>query len=165
MGSSLGCRAPLTIGVRPIAQRWGFPQLVVESAPTRRFSRRATTRLHLKDGMTDDDKPITLKQASEEFPFTVSTLRAEADRGRLTIYQIGRRHYTTRADIRGMVQKCRVEPRVRDSISIRKEANGSSVTERFFSAQAAANETVQRLKNSSRNTSAVSISPSHRGRR
>jgi hypothetical protein len=22
--------------------------------------------------MTDDDKPITLKQASEEFPFTVS---------------------------------------------------------------------------------------------
>jgi hypothetical protein len=69
--------------------------------------------------MTDDDKPMTLKEAARDSGFTVSTLRAEADRGRLTIYQIGTRHYTTRADIRGMVQKCRVEPKVRDSISIR----------------------------------------------
>ena len=115
--------------------------------------------------MTDDDKWMTLKEAAKDSGFTVSTLRAEHDRGRLTIYRVGRRHYTTRANIRGMVEQCRVEPRVRDSISIRKEANGSSVTERFFSAQAAAKETVRRLKNSSRNISAISISQNLRGRR
>lgn len=139
---------------------------MVERSKARRISRRATAWVYLSDGMTDDDnKYITLKQASEEFPFTVSTLRAERDRGRLTTYRVGRSDYTTRADIRGMVQQCRVAPKVHDSTSIRKEANGSSVTERFSSAQAAANETVMRLKNSSRNISAVSISPRLRGRR
>jgi len=40
------------------------------------------------------------------FGFTVWTLRAEADRGRLTIYKIGKRFYTTPADIKEMIQLC-----------------------------------------------------------
>ncbi len=44
----------------------------------------------------DDDDPITLRKACELFPLaqlTVSTLRAEAKRGRLMIFPIGKRHY------------------------------------------------------------------------
>jgi hypothetical protein len=109
-------------------KRWVEPK-------ARRISRRAATRVYLKNGMTDDDKWMTLKEASKDSGFTVSTLRAEHDRGRLTINRVGRRHYTTRADIRGMVQECRVAPRGHDSTLIGKEANGSSATERFSAAQ------------------------------
>jgi len=115
--------------------------------------------------VTDDDKPITLKQASEEFPFTLSTLRAERDRGRLTTYRIGKRDYTTVADIRGMIQECRVEPKARAFTLIQNESSGPSATERASSALAAANETVLRLKSISRNTSPISISPKRQARR
>lgn len=50
--------------------------------------------------MTQDDDTITLKDAAEHFKFSVYTLRTEADRGRLTIYKIGKRYYTTPADVR-----------------------------------------------------------------
>jgi Phasin protein len=59
--------------------------------------------------MTGDNDAITLKDPAKRFGFSVSTLRTEADRGRLTIYRIGRRYYTTPADIREMVLQCRVE--------------------------------------------------------
>jgi hypothetical protein len=59
--------------------------------------------------MTGANDAITLKDAAKNFGFSVSTLRTEADRGRLTIYRIGRRYYTTPADIREMVLQCRVE--------------------------------------------------------
>ena len=58
-----------------------------------------------------DNNAITLKDAAKQFGFSVSTLRTEAYRGRLTIYRIGRRYYTTPADIREMVLQCRVEPK------------------------------------------------------
>ena len=114
--------------------------------------------------MTDDDA-IPLREAAERFGFTLSTLRAERDRGRLTTYRIGKRDYTTVADIRGMIQECRVEPKARAFTLIRNESNGLSETDRASSALAAANETVLRLKSISRNTSLKSISPKRLARR
>ena len=108
--------------------------------------------------MTSDHDTITLKDAASHFGYTVSTLRAEADRGRLTIYKIGKKLYTTPADIREMVQKCRVEKRGQGFTLIRSENNGSSETERASSALARAQETALRLKSISRNTSATSTS-------
>jgi hypothetical protein len=55
--------------------------------------------------MTDDPFALTLKDAAERYGFTVATLRAEADRGRLALYRIGKRLYTTPADIRTCKEK------------------------------------------------------------
>lgn len=109
--------------------------------------------------------PITLRDAAQHFGFTVSTLRAEAGRGRLAIYKIGKRLYTTPADIREMVNQCRVEQKGRDFTLIRGEDSGSSGTDRASSALAAARETVLRLKNSSHSTLATSTSRSRQVRR
>jgi hypothetical protein len=102
--------------------------------------------------MSDEDHPITLNDAAQRFGFTVSTLKAEANRGRLTTYKIGKRLWTTPADLREMIQKCRVEQKAHDFILIRNESSGSSETDRASSARAAANETVLRLKNISAST-------------
>jgi hypothetical protein len=58
------------------------------------------------------DDPITLAEACNLFPrahLTVSTLRAERDRGRLNIFRLGRRDYTTEADMRAMVKSSKDE--------------------------------------------------------
>jgi hypothetical protein len=96
-----------------------------------------------------DDEPVTLSDACSLYPLsklTVSTLRSEAARGRLEIFRLGRRDYTTPQAMREMVRRCREEDPRRDCISIRPEANGSSVMERVSSAQAALNLTVTALK-------------------
>jgi hypothetical protein len=111
-----------------------------------------------------DTDTITLKDAAQHFGFSVYTLRTEADRGRLTIYKIGKRFYTTPADIREMVNQCRVEQKGRDFTLIRGGNNGSSETDRASSALAAANETALRLKNSSRNTLGTSIARNRQAR-
>jgi len=62
------------------------------------------------DVMTEDD-PITLKQACGLYPrakLTVSTLRAEARRGRLEIFRLGRCDSITAEAMREMVRRCRV---------------------------------------------------------
>ena len=72
---------------------------------------------------TDDDTPITLAAAVKLWPqakLTVSTLRAEAARGRLDIFRIGRRDYTTAQAMRDMVDRCRAEDYRRDYISIQR---------------------------------------------
>jgi hypothetical protein len=107
--------------------------------------------------MTQDDDTITLKDAAEHYNYSVYTLRTEADRGRLTIYKIGKRYYTTPADIKEMVRQCRVDQKAPDYTLIRSARSTSSETERASSALAAANETAQRLKNSSRSTLGKSI--------
>lgn len=107
--------------------------------------------------MIGDSDTITLKDAAQHFGFSVYTLRSEADRGRLVIYKIGKRYYTTPADVKEMIQQCRVEQKGHDFTLIRREVSGSSETERASSALAAANETALRLKNSSRNTLGKSI--------
>ena len=113
---------------------------------------------------TGDNDTITLRDAAGHFGFTVSTLRAEADRGHLTIYKIGKRYYTTPADIREMVQKCRVEQKARDFTLIRSAASGSSETEAVSSALERARETALKLKSTSRNISGTSTSQSRRAR-
>ena len=112
-----------------------------------------------------DDAAITLRHAAEEYGFSLSTLKAEAGRGRLTIYRIGNKNYTTPADIREMVNQCRVERNPRAFTLTKPEGNGSSATDRASSARAAANETALMLRNSSRNTSAGSISRNRQVRR
>lgn len=102
--------------------------------------------------MTADDDTITLKDAAQHFGFSVYTLRTEADKGRLTIYKIGQRYYTTPADIKEMVNRCRVEQKGRASTLIRAGSNGPSETERASSALAAAKESAERLKSISRST-------------
>ena len=104
--------------------------------------------------MTGENDPITLADAASHFGFTVLTLRAEAERGKLVLYKIGKRYYTTPADIRQMVDLCRVEQKARGSISTRREVNGSSVTARTSVAQAALSQMLDERKGSSRNTSA-----------
>jgi hypothetical protein len=60
--------------------------------------------------MTQDNDTITLKDAAGHFGYTVSTLRAEAGRGRLVIYKIGKRLYTTPADIKKLQISYRAIP-------------------------------------------------------
>lgn len=114
--------------------------------------------------MTQDDDIITLKDAAQHFGFSVYTLRTEADNGKLAIYKIGKRYYTTPRDVKDMVEKCRVDQKGRDFTLIRGGANSSSETERRSSALAAASETALRLKNSSHNTLGKSIARPHRTR-
>lgn len=110
-----------------------------------------------------DDTAIPLRDVPAHFPyFTVSTLRVEAARGRLAIYKIGNKHFTTPADIKAMIQLCRVEQKGRDFILIRGGSNGLSETDQISSAQERVKESVARLKSSSRNTSLTNINRSRR---
>jgi hypothetical protein len=110
--------------------------------------------------MSDDD-PIPLRQACGLWPeakLTLSTLRAEAARGHLDIFRMGKRDYTTPKSMREMVRRCREESRHRGSTSTLDVVNGSSETVQASSAQAALNQTVAALKAglpriSARNTS------------
>jgi hypothetical protein len=98
--------------------------------------------------MTDDD-PIPLREACALWPeakLTLSTLRAEAARGRLDIFRMGKRDYTTPKSMREMVQRCREEDRRHGFTSTHNAINGSSETVRVTSAQAALNQTVTALK-------------------
>jgi hypothetical protein len=107
--------------------------------------------------MIGDSDTITLRDAAKHFGFSVYTLRTEADRGRLVIYKIGKRYYTTPADIKEMVKQCRVDQKGRDFTLIRGGSSTLSATDRSSSALAAATETALRLRNSSRNTLGTNI--------
>ena len=65
--------------------------------------------------MTDNDT-ITLKDAAIHFGFSVHTLRAEAKRGRLSIAKIGKKLYTTPADIKKLQMKLRAIPMPKDCL-------------------------------------------------
>lgn len=111
--------------------------------------------------LAHDEAPMTLAEACETVfrgAMTVATLRAEAARGRLAIFRIGRRLYTTHASVREMIELCRVEPKVRGSISIKREATLSSETVRRSCALAALDQTLSALKGSSPNTFPASTS-------
>ncbi len=103
-----------------------------------------------------DDDPITLQEACTLYPaasFKVATLRAEADRGRLHIFLLGRRYHTTKHAMQQWVQRCQDDAQRQGFTSIRNENSGLSATERASSAQAALRQTVQRLKSDSPNIS------------
>jgi Helix-turn-helix domain len=107
--------------------------------------------------MFNDSDTITLKDAAEHFGLSVYTLRTEADRQRLRIYKIGKRYYTTPAEVKEMIQLCRADQKAHDFTLIRSDSSTSSATERSSSVLAAANLTANRLINSSRTTLGKSI--------
>jgi hypothetical protein len=87
-----------------------------------------------------DDEPIPLRDVPALYPrsrLTVAALRAEAGRGRLKVFRIGRRDYVTIADVRDMIDRCRDADSRHVSTSIKPVSNGQSSTERISSAQAA----------------------------
>ena len=98
--------------------------------------------------MTDglDERPLTLREAADLYRLKISTLRAEAARGRLDIFRLGRRDYTTLESLRKMVRLCQESARHRASTSTADASNGLSETERASSARAALNQTVVALK-------------------
>lgn len=69
-----------------------------------------------------DDTPLRLADAVEiAFPMggmTVSGLRSERDAGRLVVRRIAGKDFTTLADIRSMMDKCRVQPKLPASPSV-----------------------------------------------
>jgi len=108
------------------------------------------------------DDLMTLQEACNRVfdgAFKVSTLRAEHQRGRLTIYKIGRRHFTTLRDLQEMKKKCLVAQKERASISTRNASNGLSETERLSSALVALTQTTEALKSNSLNISPASTGP------
>jgi hypothetical protein len=110
-----------------------------------------------------DDEPITLKEACEMLlggRVQISTLRAEAARGRLVIFRLGRRDFTTALEIRDMVRKCQDVGRRRASTSTQSESSGLSEMDQVSSAQAALSQTVAALKSSSVVTLARNINRS-----
>jgi hypothetical protein len=109
-----------------------------------------------------DDRPITLAEACAMYgsTFKPCTLRAEAGRGRLVIFRIGRRDYTTAQAMQDMVRKCQDAARPHGSTSTRPEANGLSETDRISSARAALSQTVEALKKGLPNTSVTNTNRS-----
>jgi hypothetical protein len=105
----------------------------------------------------NDTDTITLKDAASRFGFTVGALRAEAERGRLTLYRVGRSLYTTPADVREMISQCRVEPKAPAFTVTRRAVNTSSETDR--ASLDLAQQVLLRLRNTSQNTSRPNIDP------
>jgi hypothetical protein len=101
------------------------------------------------------DDPITLRDACEVVyrnRIKVATLRAEAAKGRLDIFRIGRTDFTTLKDLREMERRCRVAKQARASISTQDGSSGLSETARVSSAQDALRRSVSALKGTSQNT-------------
>jgi hypothetical protein len=89
----------------------------------------------------------------------VSTLRREAAAGRLTIYRIAGKDFTTLADIEGMTKSCRVQAKALGSRSSRPKAaprSGISETGNEPSALDALKATAQQLKENLPTTSSAS---------
>lgn len=107
-----------------------------------------------------DNDPITLAQAAELFGIGVATLRAEADRGRLTIYRIGRQDRTTINDIRAMVERCRVSRKGRGFTLIQDDESGLSEMAAVSSARDALKATLSRPVDCLANTSPANTSRS-----
>jgi helix-turn-helix protein len=57
--------------------------------------------------------PLTLRDASKRFGIPLSTLRGEAARGKLPTFQIGKRYFTSAADVEQMVWRRRTEAKAR----------------------------------------------------
>ena len=105
-----------------------------------------------------DWEPVPLADACRMFPrirLTPSTLRAEAARGRIDIFRIGRRDYVTLASIQDMVSKCHDEDRRRAFTSMM--ANGASETAHIASGLVALSQTAMELKSGSPNSSDKSM--------
>jgi hypothetical protein len=110
------------------------------------------------------DTMLRLKTAAAlAFPdgsMSAAGLRREAEAGRLTIYRIANKHFTTLTDIQEMKDKCRVQAKGQGSISPRRkgtdDGSGSSGTVNKTSALDAFKATAQKLRKNLRPTSPAS---------
>lgn len=111
------------------------------------------------------DEPLLLADAAALYTqarLTVRTLRSERDKGLLDTFMIGKREYTTLADLDRMIERCRARSN-RPAFGSAQPAPaepppGSSSTQESRSARAAALASVKRLKKLCRTTSAKSAS-------
>lgn len=95
-----------------------------------------------------DENVITLSAAAQEFGFSVSTLRAEAARGRLVTYKIGRRLYTKRRDVLDMIERCRVPRSNLSAHGPKDEVSPVSETDQILALRAALlHETLYKTRN------------------
>jgi hypothetical protein len=86
---------------------------------------------------TNLDRLMTLEEAARLLPgATHWTLRAEHKKGRLPLYKIGKRLYTTPRDMRELQEQCRVQPKAPVS-TWSAGGDGSSATDQGKSALAA----------------------------
>lgn len=102
----------------------------------------------------DNDAPLRLDDAvTKAFPhggMTAAGLRREAARGRLSIWRIANKDFTSLSAIREMLEKCRVDCSPPSSSSARPKRgevrSGSYTTSDAATALAAARATVRELK-------------------
>lgn len=109
-----------------------------------------------------EDDPVTLKEACElvfRGTISVASLRAEASRGNLDIFRVGRKDFTTIRAVREMQAKCLAGRKGRTFISIPQENSGLSEMDHVSSALAALSQSTRALRSSSQNTSAGNTSP------
>jgi hypothetical protein len=94
---------------------------------------------------TQADRPeyIRLAEAGEPYGLSAAALRAEAKEGRLAIYRLRGKDWTTAQDIREMFERCRVAARTPIASG---QPSGSSGTPDVNSALASALATVDRLR-------------------
>lgn len=92
------------------------------------------------------DDPITLQEACDivfRGKITPWTLRSEAERGKINIFKIGKKQFTTLREARALCER-----KARDSISMRPERAGLSETVLSISERVAAlNSDLKRKKN------------------
>jgi hypothetical protein len=123
-------------------------------------------KLTIDPGLIADDTPLRLDAAAAiEFPdgsLSASGLRREAAKGRLIIERITGKDYVTKKAIKEMRERCRAHLKgLTSGFGQLAEINpapsrapdGSSRTVDVKAAQAAALETVRKLKENSQNTS------------
>ncbi|WP_210184725.1 hypothetical protein [Bradyrhizobium sp. LMTR 3] len=105
---------------------------------------------------------VAARIAFPDGSMSASALRREAAGGRLTIYPIRNKHFTTLAHIEEMQQLCRAQAKVQGSRSSRPEAAppcGTFATDSAPSALAALKATAQALSENSPPTSSASTIP------
>ena len=114
--------------------------------------------------MTALPELLTLKEAAAELHGTVKegALRKLAGEGKLILYEIGGKHFTTADDLAGMLRQCQIRQKAQGSTSESDGAAnpcGQSETEDARSARAAMLETAKALKSNSRTTLPGSMKP------
>jgi hypothetical protein len=130
-----------------------------------KFGKTTGRKLTVPDNITASTMLRLETAARIAFPdgsLSLSAMRREAARGRLTTYRIAGKDFTTLADIEELKTTCRVQAKVRDCTSRKPKidaGSGSSVTASEPSALAALRATAQALKQSLPPTSPQSTIP------
>jgi hypothetical protein len=115
-----------------------------------------------------DDDPVTLQEACElafRGTITVASLRAEASRGNLDIFRVGRRDFTTLRAVREMQAKCLAGRKGRTYTVTPAASNGLSEMDHVSSALAALRTSTKKLRSSSQSTSVENTNPRQAQRR